>query len=139
MNNEIKVEMCSKSQNESFARIAISAFITPLDPTINEVTEIKTAISEAVTNAIIHGYEDNKGKIYLHFSIVGDELMVKVKDNGKGIENIEQAMTALYTSKPDMERSGLGFTVMENFMDRVEVKSVINEGTEVIMYKKMNR
>ena len=139
MNNEVVIEMCSKSQNEAFARIAVAAFVTPLDPTVNELTEIKTAVSEAVTNAIIHGYEKDEGKIYLHLKIEGNRLLIKVSDRGRGIEDIEQAMTALYTSKPEMERSGLGFTVMESFMDKVEVKSIVNDGTEIIMYKTIDR
>jgi len=133
--NFVKIEFASKSSNESFARVAIAAFAAQLDPTIEELTDVKTAISEAVTNCIIHGYENGKGIVTLCASIEDRELTVEVLDNGIGIENIELARQPLFTSKPDLERSGMGFTVMETFMDSLEVVSEVNHGTRVIMKK----
>ncbi|MDT8716503.1 anti-sigma F factor [Clostridium sp. 19966] len=134
--NKMKIEFISKSQNESFARVAVAAFISQLDPTIEEITDIKTAVSEAVTNAIIHGYENSKDKIIeIEAQIEGNVAIVTITDYGIGIENIEEAMQPLYTSKPDMERSGMGFTVMETFMDSLQVESEKNKGTRVTMKK----
>lgn len=134
--NKMKIEFLSKSQNESFARVAVAAFISQLDPTIEEITDIKTAVSEAVTNAIIHGYENAEDKIIeIEAEIEGNIATVIIIDNGIGIENIEEAMQPLYTSKPDMERSGLGFTVMESFMDSLQVESEKGKGTKVTMKK----
>ena len=127
----------SKSENESFARVAVAAFCTRLDPTLEEITDIKTAVSEAVTNCIVHGYEGGKGKIYINVNITGNTAEVIVKDNGIGIENIEKAMEPLYTTKPEQERSGMGFSFMEAFMDELEVSSARNKGTTVIMRKKI--
>lgn len=137
MDSEITIVMESNSENESFARIAVAAFIAPLNPTIGELNDIKTAVSEAVTNSIIHGYEDNNGKIYLTCKVSGRRVTIKVQDNGIGIEDIKKAMQPLYTSKPDMERSGIGFTVMQTFMDDVSVQSEKNLGTTVIMTKNL--
>ncbi len=137
--NEVYMEIDSLSQNESFVRIAVSAFISELDPLVSEVVDIKTAVSEAVTNAIIHGYENKEGKIYIRLLLQDNELTINIKDNGVGIENIEKAMEPLYTSKPHLERSGLGFTVMESFMDSISVVSEKNKGTEVTMSKKIRR
>ena len=137
MDSEITIVMESNSENESFARIAVAAFIAPLNPTIGELNDIKTAVSEAVTNSIIHGYEDNNGKIYLTCKVKGRRVTIKVQDNGIGIEDIKKAMQPLYTSKPDMERSGIGFTVMQTFMDDVSVQSEKNLGTTVIMTKNL--
>jgi len=136
--NKIKIEFLSKSQNESFARVAVAAFASQLDPTIDEITDVKTAISEAVTNAIIHGYESEEGTITIEATINGTELTVIVNDAGKGIDNLEMAMQPLYTSRPDLERSGMGFTVMETFMDSLEVKSDKGRGTSIIMKKVFN-
>ena len=136
--NKIKIEFLSKSQNESFARVAIAAFAAQLDPTIDEITDVKTAVSEAVTNAIIHGYESEDETITIEAIINGTELTVIVQDSGKGIDNLEQAMEPLYTSRPDLERSGMGFTVMETFMDSLEVKSDKGRGTSIIMKKIFN-
>ncbi|GAA0121620.1 MAG: anti-sigma F factor [Clostridium argentinense] len=137
--NKMKIEILSKSENESFARVVVSAFAAQLDPTIEEITDIKTAISEAVTNAIIHGYEEEEDKIVtLEASIDDNELTVMVSDEGKGIENLEMAREPLYTSRPDLERSGMGFTVMETFMDSLEVISEKDKGTKVIMKKTFN-
>lgn len=137
--NKMKIEILSKSENESFARVVVSAFAAQLDPTIEEITDIKTAISEAVTNAIIHGYEEDGDKIVtLEAAIDDNELTVMVSDEGKGIENLEMAREPLYTSRPDLERSGMGFTVMETFMDGLEVISEKGKGTKIIMKKTFN-
>lgn len=133
--NIIKIEFASKSQNEGFARVAVAAFVSQLDPTIEEITDVKTAVSEAVTNAIIHGYGGQEGVVSIEAMIKGNELTIIVGDKGIGIDNIELAMQPLYTSRPDLERSGMGFTVMETFMDSLEVKSESNNGTYIIMKK----
>ena len=137
MNNKISLQMDSHSQNESFARTVVAAFITPLDPSVDVMRDIKTAVSEAVTNAIIHGYGKEKGQINLELEIEGEELKITIADSGAGIENIAQAMEPLYTSLPQLERAGIGFTVMEGFMDSVKVKSSPGMGTVVEMVKKI--
>lgn len=134
--NKMKIEFLSKSENESFARVAVAAFISQLDPTIEEITDVKTAISEAVTNSIIHGYENKQGIVTIEAEICDDEVTLIVKDEGIGIDNIERAMQPLYTSRPDLERSGMGFTVMETFMDMLEVISEKEYGTKVVMKKR---
>ncbi|WDC83663.1 anti-sigma F factor [Caloramator sp. mosi_1] len=133
--NEMKLEFPSKSVNESFARVVVAAFASQLDPTLEELSDVKTAVSEAVTNAIIHGYEDTEGIVTLRCKIEDNKLVIEVEDNGKGIENVELARQPLYTSRPELERSGMGFTVMETFMDSVEVHSEPGKGTKVIMTK----
>ncbi|MFD3156186.1 anti-sigma F factor [Haloimpatiens sp. FM7330] len=133
--NMMKIEFSSRSQNESFARVSVAAFVAQLDPTIEEITDVKTAVSEAVTNAIIHGYEEGQGTVRIESYIKEKELTVIVEDEGKGIENVELAMQPLYTSRPDLERSGMGFTVMETFMDKLQVKSERGKGTKIIMKK----
>lgn len=133
--NMVKLEFLSKSQNEGFARVAVAAFVSQLDPTIEEITDVKTAVSEAVTNSIIHGYGGKEGIVKIEAMIKENELTVIVSDEGVGIENIELAMQPLYTSRPDLERSGMGFTVMETFMDSLEVKTEKQKGTQVIMKK----
>lgn len=134
--NEMRLEFQSKSQNESFARSAVAAFAAQLDPTLEEIADIKTAVSEAVTNAIIHGYENDATEYVKVITKIFDEgILIEVIDGGKGIDDIEKARQPLYTSKPDLERSGMGFTVMETFMDEVEVKSEPNKGTTVKMIK----
>ena len=137
MEDTLELIIDSKSENESFARVAVAAFCTRLDPTLEEITDIKTAVSEAVTNCIVHGYEGGKGKIYINVNITGNTAEVIVKDYGVGIENIEKAMEPLYTTKPEQERSGMGFSFMEAFMDELEVSSARNKGTTVIMRKKI--
>lgn len=134
--NYMKIEFDSKSQNEAFARVVVAAFAAQLDPTIEEITDIKTAVSEAVTNAIIHGYENNMGLVTLTCIINGSDLEIIVEDKGQGIDNVEQAREPLFTSKPQLERSGMGFTVMETFMDEVEVYSELKKGTTIRMVKK---
>lgn len=134
--NMMRVEFLSKSENESFARVAVAAFVSQLDPTVEELTDIKTAVSEAVTNSIIHGYENNKeGIVKIEAHIKDKELTVIIEDEGTGIDNVDLAMQPLYTSRPDLERSGMGFTVMETFMDNLTVESEKNKGTRLIMKK----
>lgn len=133
--NFMKIEFLSKSQNESFARVAVAAFVSQLDPTIEEITDVKTAVSEAVTNAIIHGYQNGEGMVTIEAELKGNELTVVIKDHGIGIDNVELAMQPLYTSRPDLERSGMGFTVMETFMDSLEVISNPGSGTTVKLKK----
>ena len=133
--NEMKLEFSSKSANESFARIAVAAFVTQLDPSLEEIADIKTAVSEAVTNSIIHGYEEKEGKVKIECRLFANSIEIEISDNGKGIEDIEKAREPLYTSKFDLERSGMGFTIMESFMDEVKVESVLGIGTKVTMKK----
>ena len=133
--NEMKLEFLSKSNNEAFARITVASFVASLYPTIEEISDIKTAVSEAVTNSIVHGYEDKLGIINLRCKINDREVTIEISDNGKGIENIEMAKQPLYTSKPNLERSGMGFTIMESFMDELQVESVLGLGTKITMKK----
>ncbi|MDY3929718.1 MAG: anti-sigma F factor [Clostridia bacterium] len=135
MENRIKLEFVNKSCNENLARMVAAAFVMPLDPTCEELSEIKTAISEAVTNAIIHGYEDSVGKVCMEGKIDGNTVEFKITDKGCGIPDISKAMEPLYTGKPELERSGLGFTIMESFMDKIEVTSTPGVGTSVTMKK----
>ncbi len=140
MENYMKLEFDAKSENEGFARVCVAAFAARLDPTLEEISDIKTALSEAVTNAIIHGYENTDGgRVTIECSIENSEVRISVSDKGKGIENVQQAMEPLYTSHPEMERSGMGFTVMETFMDSVHVLTNIGEGTEVLMTKRIRQ
>jgi len=134
--NYMKVEFLSKSNNESFARVVVAAFASQLDPTLEELSDIKTAVSEAVTNSIIHGYEYGEGMVLVEAAIEGNSIEIIIEDNGKGIDDIDKAMEPFYTSKPDMERSGMGFTVMETFMDELAVESEPKKGTRVRMVKK---
>ena len=137
--NEMEIIFDSHSSNEGFARVAVASFMTQLNPTVEEVSDVKTAISEAVTNAIIHGYENEIHKVSIRCRIEGQQITVEVRDHGVGIDNIEQAMTPLYTSKPELERSGMGFAFMEAFMDHVEVESEPGEGTTVRMKKTIGK
>ena len=137
--NEMKLEFISKSNNEAFARISVAAFAAQLDPTVEELADIKTAVSEAVTNSIIHGYEDTEGIVKVSCKIIGNSIVVEVSDNGKGIENVEEARKPLYTSKPDLERSGMGFTIMESFMDSIKVESIVGLGTKVTLVKTIKK
>lgn len=133
--NEMKVIFDSRSCNESFARITAAAFMTQLNPTVEEVADVKTAVSEAVTNAIIHGYDMEVHKIEMTCCIESHRFIVVIQDYGKGIEDVDKAMEPLYTSRPDLERSGMGFAFMEAFMDDIKVESSKGEGTKVTMYK----
>lgn len=133
--NEITFIFDSNSENESLARTVVAAFIARLDPTLEELADVKTAVSEAVTNAIIHGYEGQKGKITIHSRLEGNVVWIEVKDEGIGISDIGQAMEPLFTTKPELERSGMGFAFMEAFMDDLEVTSQPGKGTTVQMRK----
>jgi len=139
MNNKMKVEFLSKSVNEGFARAVVSCFVAQLDPTIEEISDIKTSISEAVTNSIIHAYPNVEGIITIKGKIIGNEVEFEVSDTGVGIGNIEKAKQPLYTTKGDMERSGMGFSIMENFMDELNVESILGLGTKVTMRKKIKK
>ncbi len=152
--NEMEICFDAISSNESFARVAVAAFVTKVNPTLEEISDIKTAVSEAVTNAIIHGYENFKGyecpgkvlfgreqhpgKVKVHCLLEGGMLHIEISDNGKGIEDVDQAMEPLFTTKPELERSGMGFAFMEAFMDDLEVESTPGFGTTVRMMKKMS-
>lgn len=137
--NEMEVIFDSCSANERFARVAVAAFLTQLNPTVEEVADVKTAVSEAVTNSIIHGYEEEIHKIAVRCQIKNDCFCVAVCDHGKGIEDVEKAMMPMYTTKPELDRSGMGFAFMEAFMDKVEVESVPGEGTTVRMEKTIGK
>lgn len=137
--NEMKLEFVSKSSNEAFARITVAAFASQLDPTIEELSDIKTAVSEAVTNCIIHGYENTTGIVKVECKLKDNWIEIEVSDTGKGIEDVELARRPLYTSKANLERSGMGFTIMESFMDEISVKSIVGLGTKVVMKKKINK
>lgn len=139
--NRMKLEFSNRSENESFARVAVAAFAAPLDPTVEELTEIKTAVSEAVSNAIIHAYQEGESGLVTVECMVdeGRRVIIIVSDNGIGIEDVTQAREPLYTSRPPgEERSGMGFTVMESFMDKLEVESTPGEGTRVTMIKNLD-
>ena len=135
--NSAKIEFSSCSENEAFARVAAAAFVAPLDPTVEELSDIKTAVSEAVTNAVIHGYEDKAGTVLMEMTVSGRLLTIEITDFGRGIADIKKAMTPMYTSKPRLERSGMGFTVMESFMDSLSVRSAPGKGTTVLMTKRI--
>ena len=135
--NYITVKFKSCPSNERFARQVVAAFAAELNPTVDEICDIKTAVSEAVTNAIIHGYRDKEGVVTLSACYSGKNIEISVSDNGVGIADVEKAMEPLYTSQPELERSGMGFTVMETFMDFIDVISAPNEGTKVILKKKI--
>lgn len=153
MKNEMEISFDAISDNEGFARVAVSAFVANLNPTLEELADIKTAVSEAVTNSIIHGYENlwgygtkkrpadreavNPGKVRVYCLLEGDMLHIRVEDDGRGIENVEQAMEPLFTTRPELDRSGMGFAFMEAFMDDLEVESQPGKGTIVRMKKKM--
>ena len=136
-NNKMKIQFLNKSANEGFARVAVAAFVTQLDVTVEQLADIKTAVSEAVTNSIVHGYEGLVGYVTLECEIHNGTVYITVSDCGRGISDIELARKPLYTSRPELERSGMGFTVMETFMDTVDVTSSLGLGTEVKMSKKI--
>lgn len=133
--NEMKLEFISKPSNEAFARITVAAFASQLDPTIDELADIKTAVSEAVTNSIIHAYENRQGLIRINAHLSENKIMIQICDNGKGIVNVDAAKEPLYTTKPNLERSGMGFTIMESFMDDMKVESIVGLGTKVTLTK----
>ncbi|AST92320.1 anti-sigma F factor [Sutcliffiella cohnii] len=140
MKNEMHLQFSAVSQNESFARVTVAAFIMQLDPTMDELTEIKTVVSEAVTNAIIHGYNSNPNEhVYISVQLEDGAVHITIKDTGIGIQDIEEARQPLFTTKPELERSGMGFTIMENFMDLVEVHSTRETGTTIQMTKYLTK
>ena len=139
MKNHMRLEFDSISENEAFARVTVAAFAAQINPTLEEIADIKTAVSEAVTNAIIHGYEGNVHTIILEAELDDKELTVEVVDKGVGIADVEKAMEPMYTTRPELERSGMGFLFMEAFMDEVQVFSRPGEGTLVRMKKKLGR
>ncbi|MFR7854045.1 MAG: anti-sigma F factor [Acutalibacteraceae bacterium] len=138
MKDEIKLVMPSRSANEGFARVAVAAFVARLDPTIEELNDIKTAVSEAVTNCIVHAYKEKIGNIYITAIIDGDNVKIRIRDRGCGIPDVEQAMEPLFTTGGE-ERAGLGFAVMESFTDKLKVRSSVGKGTTVTMSKKISR
>ncbi len=139
MNNVMEVKFLAKSENESLARVISASFAAKLDPTLDELADIKTAVSEAVTNAIIHGYDEDETKfVYMRCENNEDTVKIVIEDRGNGIDDVKVAMQPLYTSKPELERSGMGFTVMESFMDYVAVCSIKGEGTKIVMTKKIS-
>ena len=133
MTNEMKLEFDSRSANEAFARVTVASFMTQLNPTLEEVSDVKTAVSEAVTNAIIHGYENHVNKVQIYAGIEGRTLHLEISDRGVGIPDVKKAMEPLYTTRPELERSGMGFSFMEAFMDEVQVESEPGKGTIVRM------
>lgn len=139
VNNKFTMNLLAKSANESFARACIASFAVQLDPTLEEIGDIKTAVSEAVTNCIVHAYKEKIGKIYISGELLENNVIrIKIRDTGCGIENIEKAMEPLYTTVGG-ERAGLGFAVMQSFMDSVRVRSAVGKGTSIVMTKKISR
>ena len=139
MTNEMNLEFDSRSANEAFARVTVASFMTQLNPTLEEVSDVKTAVSEAVTNAIIHGYENHVNKVRIYAGIEGRTLHLEISDRGVGIPDVKKAMEPLYTTRPELERSGMGFSFMEAFMDEVQVESEPGKGTIVRMKKIIGR
>ncbi|KZE74186.1 anti-sigma F factor [Paenibacillus elgii] len=136
--NFMTLKFASRSENESFARVTVAAFVSQLDPTLDELTDIKTVVSEAVTNSIIHGYDNRPdGVVTITAELEGDTVFITVTDEGAGIEDLDLAKQPLYTSKPELERSGMGFTIMENFMDAIEVTTALGTGTTIRMKKRI--
>lgn len=136
--NFMELRFNARSENEAFARVAVAAFLSQLDPTMEDLTDIKTVVSEAVTNSIIHGYEENpEGVIYIRAEIEGTKICIQITDQGHGIADVMEARQPLYTSKPELERSGMGFTIMENFMDEVMIHSKLGEGTTIHLVKQL--
>lgn len=137
--NEMQIEFDARSCNEGFVRVSVAAFCTQLNPTLEEVADIKTAVSEAITNAMIHRYEGEIHKILVKCKIEGKDFYIDVIDHGVGISDIEKAMEPMFTTKPELERSGMGFAFMEAFMDEVEVESTVGQGTVVHLRKRIGR
>ncbi|MEZ2657203.1 anti-sigma F factor [Aneurinibacillus aneurinilyticus] len=139
-NNFMRLEFAARSENEGFARIAVASFLSRLDITLEEVEEIKTVVSEAVTNAIIHGYEeDESGTVIIETTYTATNIEITVADHGIGIADLEEARQPLFTTKPELERSGMGFTIMENFMDTLEIETEIGRGTRIRLVKKLTK
>ncbi len=139
MDNKMTLTFLSLSENESFARNAVASFMLPLNPTLSEINDVKTAVSEAVTNAVVHGYPDVVGEIELKARIEDNFIHIEIIDNGVGIDDLSKALEPFYSTKPENERSGMGFSIMQSFMDEIDVKSAINEGTIIKMSKKINQ
>ena len=137
--NEMRLEFISKGSNEAFARLTVAAFAAQLDPTIEELADIKTAVSEAVTNCIIHAYENKQGIIKIVSKLKKNQIIIEISDTGKGTEHINMAKEPLYTTKPNLERSGMGFTIMESFMDTMKIESILGLGTKVTMTKTIQK
>ncbi len=135
--NEMEVSFLSVPENEAFARVVIAAFAVQLSPTVAQIADVKTAVSEAVTNAIVHGYEGTRGMVTMHAVIDGMTLTIEVRDNGRGIQNVKKAMEPFFTTHPEQERSGMGFAVMQTFMDEVDVRSTPGSGTSVSLRKRI--
>ena len=136
MSNILEVKFSAKSENESLSRVIVASFAAKLDPTLDELSDIKMAVSEAVTNSIIHGYDEDESKfVYLRCELKDRTIKVVIEDRGNGIEDVKRAMQPMYTSKPELERSGMGFSFMESFMDSLDVVSIKGEGTKVVMTK----
>lgn len=133
--NKMQLEILSKSSNEAFARVTVAAFASQLDLNIEELADIKTSVSEAVTNCIIHAYDTAEGIIKIEAKLTKNSIEIEISDRGKGIENVELAREPLYTTKPDLERAGMGFTIMDSFMDELKVESIVGLGTKVTMKK----
>lgn len=136
--NKMELKFLSLSENESFARLAVASFCSNLSFNIEEISDIKTVVSEGVTNAIVHGYEDCIGQICVICEIYDEYIKIEIMDEGKGIEDVEKARAPFYTTKPDKERSGMGFTVMEGFMDKMEIMSEVGKGTKLTLIKNIN-
>lgn len=138
MKNQMRIFFDAISENESFARLVAAGFFSQCNPTIAQITDVKTAVSEAVTNAIIHGYEGKGGTVELYCAYDENQFYIEIADHGIGIPNVAQAMEPLYTSKPELERSGMGFTIMETFMDTIHVESSPQNGTRIYMKKQIS-
>ncbi len=137
--NEMHLKIAAKSENESFARSTVAAFCLPLKPSVSEINDIKTAVSEAVTNCVVHAYKDVKGYIEIYVTLSKDgRVHIEISDRGSGIENVERALEPFFTTKPEQERSGMGFTIMQTFMDSMSVESKKDSGTRVVMEKKIS-
>ncbi|WAH44351.1 anti-sigma F factor [Alicyclobacillus fastidiosus] len=135
VDNYLRLQFASRSENESLARVAVASFVAQLDPTMEELTELKTAVSEAVTNAIIHGYEERDGEVRIECALSNHSVKIVIEDEGVGIPDLEEARQPMYTSRPELERSGMGMTIMESFVDQLEVESTVGRGTRVTMIK----
>lgn len=133
--NEMNLKLLAVSENESFARAVVGAFCLPLKPSIDEISDIKTAVSEAVTNCVVHAYKEKRGFVYIQVNLVGQDVYITIKDQGVGIADLELARQPFFTSLKDSERSGMGFTVMEGFMDEVKVESILGKGTTITLRK----
>lgn len=137
--NRMKLEFLSKSNNEAFARITVAAFASQLDLNIEEIADIKTVVSEAVTNCIIHAYDNQEGIIKIDAYLTSESITIEISDSGKGIEDLELAKEPLYTTKPDLERAGMGMTIMQSFMDEFKIESIVGIGTKVTMKKNLGQ